>query len=404
MSTLIPFLLACVSPTTARGYSTKILTAGDASASLISDGEYAYEGLFLLCPTATKSARSLQPADVSAFVSSGRSVFVAAAPEPSAYTKSVAAALGVVIHPSQTIDHQHAVAARDVTISSGGTHTYITAGGRDEAAKAVWAADLAAAAAAAADVHFVGPAATLSADNELVSPVLWAADAAYAGTPGARVTKAPVATGRELVLAATLSARRSGGRAVYWGSVDTLSDAAAAAAPSGHAATTRALAAWALGERGVLRSRGVSTALVGRPPVVGEEAATYRVRDDVAFGVTLEEWDCATARWVPYVATDVQVELVMLNPYVRTRLASVAGEPGRYTATLRVPDVIGIYSFRVAYYRPGLTPVDVTEVVSVRPFLHNEFERFIPQAYPYYAGAFSMLMGALMLTGVLLQS
>eukprot|EP00170_Pyropia_yezoensis_P002873 contig_12051_g2879 len=189
-----------------RGYSTKILTAGDASASLISDGEYAYEGLFLLCPTATKSARSLQPADVSAFVSSGRSVFVAAAPEPSAYTKSVAAALGVVIHPSQTIDHQHAVAARDVTISSGGTHTYITAGGRDEAAKAVWAADLAAAAAAAADVHFVGPAATLSADNELVSPVLWAADAAYAGTPGARVTKAPVATGRELVLAATLSA------------------------------------------------------------------------------------------------------------------------------------------------------------------------------------------------------
>lgn len=391
-------------PGAARGYTTKILTAGDASASLISDGEYAYDGLFLLCPTATKSARSLHPADVAAFVSSGRSVFIAAAPNASAYTKSVAAAVGVVIHPSQTIDHQHAVADRDGAVPGGGAHTYITAGGRDEAARAVWAADPAAAAAAATDVHFVGPAATLATDNELVSPVLWAADAAYAGSPGARVTKAPVAVGRELVLAATLSARRSGGRAVYWGSVDTLADAAAAAAPAGHAATTRALAAWALGERGVLRARNVRTALVGRPPVDGEEAATYRVRDDVAFGVTLEEWDGAAGRWVPYVAADVQAELVMLNPYVRVRLAGVAGEPGRYAATLRVPDVIGIYSFRVAYYRTGLTPVDVTKVVSVRPFLHNEFERFIPQAYPYYAGAFSMLVGALMLTGVLLQS
>lgn len=390
--------------TVARGYSTKILTAGDASASLISDGEYAYDGLFLLCPTASKSARSLQPADVSAFVSSGRSVFIAAAPESSAYIKSVAAALGVVIHPSHTIDHQHAVAARDGSIPGGGAHTYITAGGRDDTAAAVWAADPAAAGAAAGDVHFVGPAATLAADNELVSPVLWASDAAYAGTPGARVTQTPVAVGRQLVLAAILSARRSGGRAVYWGSVNTLSDVAAGEAPAGHAATTRALAAWALGERGVLRARDVTTALVGRSPVAGEEAATYRVRDDVAFMVTLDEWDGVARRWVPYVATDVQVELVMLNPYVRARLTSVAGMPGRYTATLRVPDVIGIYSFRVAYYRPGLTPVEVTEVVSVRPFLHNEFERFISQAYPYYAGAFSMLVGALMLTGVLLQS
>ena len=158
-----------------------------------------------------------------------------------------------------------------------------------------------------------------------------------------------------------------------------------------------------LGERGVLRSRDVMHQLLGRPPVAGEEAATYRVRDDVAFSLTLEEWDGPSRAWVPYVASDVQAELVMLNPYVRKRLVA-ADASGRYSAKLRVPDVIGIYSFRVAYYRTGLTPVEVTEVVSVRPFLHNEFERFIPQAYPYYAGAFSMLVGALMLTGVLLQS
>lgn len=388
------FLCFCI----ARGYATKILTAGDASVSLISDGEYAYDGLFLLCPTSTKSSRSLQPSDISAFVSSGRSVFVAAAPAPSSYIKSVAKAIGVVIHSTVALDHQHAVSGRDR-----GSHTYIAAGGRDESAAAVWASEPAAVTASASDVHFVGPAATLAADNELVAPVLWADDAAYAGTPGSRVTKTPVAVGRELVFAAILSSRRSGGRAVYWGSVETLANVATATAPAGHAATMRALAGWSLGERGVLRSRGVGHQLLGRPPVAGEEAATYRVRDDVAFSLTLEEWDGPSRAWVPYVASDVQAELVMLNPYVRKRLAA-AGAPGRYSAKLRVPDVIGIYSFRVAYYRTGLTPVEVTEVVSVRPFLHNEFERFIPQAYPYYAGAFSMLFGALMLTGVLLQS
>lgn len=29
--------------------------------------------------------------------------------------------------------------------------------------------------------------------------------------------------------------------------------------------------------------------------------------------------------------------------------------------------------------------------IPVRPFRHNEYERFIPAAYPYYGAAFSMV-------------
>ena len=40
--------------------------------------------------------------------------------------------------------------------------------------------------------------------------------------------------------------------------------------------------------------------------------------------------------------------------------------------------------------------------ISVRPFRHNEYERFIPAAYPYYTSAFSMMAGVLLFSFVFL--
>lgn len=41
--------------------------------------------------------------------------------------------------------------------------------------------------------------------------------------------------------------------------------------------------------------------------------------------------------------------------------------------------------------------------VSVRPLQHTQYERFIPSAYPYYAGAFSMMVGLFMFSIVFLH-
>lgn len=38
----------------------------------------------------------------------------------------------------------------------------------------------------------------------------------------------------------------------------------------------------------------------------------------------------------------------------------------------------------------------------MRPFKHDEYERFIPQAYPYYAATASMMAGFLALGALLL--
>ena len=40
--------------------------------------------------------------------------------------------------------------------------------------------------------------------------------------------------------------------------------------------------------------------------------------------------------------------------------------------------------------------------ISVRPFRHNDYERFIPAAYPYYASAFSMMAAVVLFSIVFL--
>jgi len=41
--------------------------------------------------------------------------------------------------------------------------------------------------------------------------------------------------------------------------------------------------------------------------------------------------------------------------------------------------------------------------VSVRPLQHTQYERFIVSAYPYYAGAFSMMFGVIIFSFVFLH-
>ena len=101
-------------------------------------------------------------------------------------------------------------------------------------------------------------------------------------------------------------------------------------------------------------------------------------------------------RWAPYTGGDPQVEFVMLDPYVRADLTEggaaaaegrgAAGHPaGTYAATFAVPDVYGVFHFRLHYRRPGATVLHDEAQVSVRPLRQDEHERFLPAAWPYYA-------------------
>jgi len=58
-----------------------------------------------------------------------------------------------------------------------------------------------------------------------------------------------------------------------------------------------------------------------------------------------------------------------------------------------LPDVYGVYKFVVRYNKLGYGNLLLEEQVSIHPFRHDQFERFIDVAFPYYASAFSMMAG-----------
>uniref|UniRef100_A0A8W7Q017 Dolichyl-diphosphooligosaccharide--protein glycosyltransferase 48 kDa subunit n=1 Tax=Anopheles coluzzii TaxID=1518534 RepID=A0A8W7Q017_ANOCL len=147
-----------------------------------------------------------------------------------------------------------------------------------------------------------------------------------------------------------------------------------------------AISKWVFGENGVIRARSVSHSKEGesQPP------SAYTVTDPVVYTIEIETRG-SDGKWKAFEASDVQLEFVRIDPFVRTTLVPVGG--GRYEARFLIPDVYGVYQFKVNYDRIGYTHLYSTTQVSVRPLTHTQYERFIPSAYPYYASAFSMVVG-----------
>jgi oligosaccharyltransferase complex subunit beta len=375
----------------ARGYELDVRAAGDATVALWRDGELAYGGLLLLCPTAPAAAvkRSITIAEVERFIDAGRNVLVVAAPGFSAYTQAAAQAVGVDLDDSEAvvIDHQRPFRALD----KDQTAPFVRSGGR------VNSSFLFGSAADGSEIVFRGPGGQLFADNELVDSVVWGSGSSFAYKPATRVTTNPHASGTATVLAATLSTR-VGGRAAYFGSLDALSDQVFALADPDHETAVTAFAAWAFGHSGVLRAQNL-TYSTDRP---GSDANGIRVKDTIDFSVEIEAWNGDSSKWVPFIADDIQLEFVMLNPWVRVRLQHAGSGKATYTAKVPVPDQIGVYKFSIAYHRPGVSSIVLEHVVPVRPFLHNEYPRFIPMAYPYYAASFCMLAVVFLLGLVLM--
>ena len=96
-------------------------------------------------------------------------------------------------------------------------------------------------------------------------------------------------------------------------------------------------------------------------------------------------------KWMPFVSSDMQMEFMMLDPYVRKTMV-VDPSTGRHVASFIAPDSYGIFKFRVLYRRIGYSVLHAETQVSIRPFKHNEYERFIFSAYPYYSSAFSAMI------------
>lgn len=125
-------------------------------------------------------------------------------------------------------------------------------------------------------------------------------------------------------------------------------------------------------------------------PEITRNSLVYRIKDEIVYSMMVEQLDGDS--WIPFVSTDMQMEFMMLDPYVRKTM-TVDTTSGKHVAQFTAPDSYGIFKFRILYRRVGYSVLHAETQVSIRPFKHNEYERFIFSAYPYYTSAFSAMIG-----------
>jgi oligosaccharyltransferase complex subunit beta len=252
---------------------------------------------------------------------------------------------------------------------------------------------------------FNGVGMTADPDNPLVLEILSGSSTSYSFFPDEEIKEYPHAVGKSTLLIAGLQARNNA-RIIFSGSLDFFSNEyfvspVQKALPgskryekSGNEELALSLAQWVFKKRGVLRYSDVKHRLQGEsePPIA------YTIADDVEYTIIIEE--LVKGKWVPFQAKDVQLEFVRIDPFVRL---SLNVSKGVFQALFKLPDVYGVYQFKVDYKRIGYTNLYSTTQVSVRPFTHTQYERFIFSAYPYYFSAFSMMFGLFVFSMVYLH-
>jgi len=187
---------------------------------------------------------------------------------------------------------------------------------------------------------------------------------------------------------------RNNARIIASGSSEFFSNKAFESSKQSNMHLTGELLSWLLKEKSILRFRNVQHKKLNDDIVpVSSDIATqthfegYTIMDDVEYRITIEIYE--NGKWSPYLADDVQFEFVRIDPFVRQTMPHK--DDGTYVARFKVPDVYGVYKMEVDYKRDGLSYLFSSTQVSVRPLRHNEYERFIYSAYPYYLSAFLMI-------------
>ena len=209
--------------------------------------------------------------------------------------------------------------------------------------------------------------------------------------------------GKSTLLISALQARNNA-RIVLTGSLDFFSDSffknpvrkvgtTRTFEKSGNEDLAKALTRWVFKEEGVLRVGKIDHHLAGQ----NKSSSYYTIMDEVVFSIEIEI--LKGNKWIPFQANDVQLEFIRIDPFVRMPLEN---KNGKYVAKFRIPDVYGVFKFVVDYQRIGYTYLYSSTQISVRPLQHTQYERFIRSAFPYYASAFSMMIGVFLFSFVFL--
>ncbi|KAM9979739.1 hypothetical protein ACTFIZ_006008 [Dictyostelium cf. discoideum] len=199
--------------------------------------------------------------------------------------------------------------------------------------------------------------------------------------------------GKSCGLVSSLQARNNA-RVTFSGSLDLFSDKSFNSKidnnESGNKEFVERLVSWTFQERGILRASELELVKISTESNSTVAPDVFTIKDEVKYSLKVEEFDGVKGKWVPYVGS-LQLEVIMLDPYIRTFIKGDAN--GLYKIHFKLPDVYGVFTFEASIHKSGYSTLDHIYRKPILPFRHDSYERFIPAAFPYYATCFSMLIG-----------
>ncbi|KAK6136822.1 hypothetical protein DH2020_029417 [Rehmannia glutinosa] len=368
-----------------RGFDLDFKLADDPKLALQRYGKYMYDAVILFSPTIDRFGGSIDAASLLEFVDSGHDLILAADASASELIREIAVECGVDFDEDPAalvIDHtSYAVSETE------GDHTLIASDDFIQSEVILGSTKI------EAPVLFKGIGHSINPANNLVLKVLSASPAAYSANPKSKLSTPPTLIGSAISLVSIVQARNNA-RILISGSLSMFSNRFFRSGVQKAGTTTKhekcgneqfltELSKWVFHERGHLKAVNVKHHKVGEK----DEPSMYRIKDDLDYSVEVYEWSGTS--WEPYLADDLQVQFYMMSPYVLKTLST--DQKGLYYTSFKVPDVYGVFQFKVEYQRLGYTSLSLSKQIPVRPFRHNEYERFIPAAYPYYGASFSMV-------------
>ncbi|KAI0933539.1 hypothetical protein AcW1_005344 [Taiwanofungus camphoratus] len=372
-----------------KGYDLTFRAPKDVRPPVVTDDQPQFSHVILFAPESKSYSQDLTPQSLVSLLSQNTNLLLALSPKQTPLT-SLAAEFSLILPPPGTplVSHfpERDTPATVIPVSVPSSHPVLTSN-----LPPVWFSGVPFAYGSNPLLVPIlnAPPESFAADSDRDSGADAIFDSAEKGGEG-------LWAGSSLGLVAGFQAL--GGARVTWvGGIELFSDdfankEIAKGIKSGNAQFAADVATWTFQESSVLRIDSVMHHRVNET----HPRDTYTTNDHVTFTAHISKYNPETSTWEPYSSIqDMQLEFTMLDPHIRTALLPVAGEPGKYSVTFRVPDRHGVFKFVIDYKRKGWTHLHSTTIVPVVPPRHDEYPRFLSPAWPYYAGAISTSLGFL---------
>jgi len=374
------------------GFDLTFKVADDATLNIKKYGAFLYDHLVIFAPTVEEFGGNLNVETLTDFIDNGGNILIAGNSNLGEVLREMASEVGFEADEEGTtvIDHLN------YDIKDEGKHNLVIAKNLIKSDKITGGVT--------APLLYRGVGLLVDQENPLVLDILTGSTTSYSHNPDLPIKEFPHAVGKQTVLIAGLQARNNA-RVVFAGSLEFFSDeffnslvepVSGGSVASGNEALAKALTSWCFKESGVLRVESITHHRKGEV----ETPNFYTIKEEAVYTIVVKEY--VNGEWVAYDGTDMQMEFVRIDPFVRVTMEN-KGKTGEMVANFKVPDTYGVYQFKVNYHRVGLTRLYTTNQISVIPLRHDQYERFIISAYPYYASAFSMMAGVCIFSMVFLH-